>query len=215
MPKQGTDVREGLTELDEERIVLKRLTADLDIHTRDLVILKTKKSSRHREFRQEDPSTWDNRRYLFKRDGAIYELYLDVKRAIKIKPGTDGREPELDEAGNYILLDDDEVGKWAEATLVAFPTEEMAVRFAQIAARRAARGGQKRIIPVGHPDYDGSHETERPDDRGVKLKTVSIEHLEGDESDLMEGSAPTLGLGEELGETPENRTDPGDIGPDA
>jgi hypothetical protein len=195
MPKRGT-VNDGApTVLDQEKTVLKRLTDALDIHPRDVVVLAHKRNSKHQHYDATDPTTWKVRRYFFRRNEAAYELYLDIER----KPG-----------------DDEEIGLWAEAVLVDFPTEEMAMRFAQIAARRAARGGQKRILPVGHPDYDGSEvDAEPPDDRGVKLSKISISD-QHDPEGLMEGSAPILSTGEQIGSAPEGRPETlGDVTPSA
>ena len=175
MPKLGVLTNEGASESVQERVVLKRLTNELDVHPRDVVVLKYKKSARHKDHNPEDPDTWHFRRYLIRRDGAIYDLYLDTVR----EPG-----------------DEDPLGMWAEAVLVANPSQEMTIRFAAIAARKAAAGGQQRIIPVGHPDYDGSKDSERPDDRGIKIDRVSIGTQGG--VDLMEGSAVELNSGEQI-----------------
>lgn len=194
MPKRGAIEAEGPTSLDQEKDVLKRLTTALEIHPRDVVVLAHKRNSRHQQYDAADPTTWKVRRYFFKRNEAIYELYLDVER----------KED-----------DDDPVGMWAEAVLAEFPTEEMAMRFAQIAARRAARGGVKRILPVGHPDYTGDVNDEVPDDRGVKLPKVSISD-QHDPEGLIEGSAPTLAPDESLGSAPEGRPETlGDVTPSA
>lgn len=187
MPKLGTKINEGQSESVAEREVLKRLTRELDVHPRDVVVLKYKKSARHKDHNPEDPDTWFFRRYLMRRNGAIYDLYLDTVR----EPG-----------------DEDPVGKWAEAVLVANPSQEMTIRFAAIAARRAAAGGQKRIIPVGHPDFDGTQESERPDDRGIKIDRVSIGTAGG--VDLMEGSAVELNSGEQIDT---GRESLGEVGP--
>lgn len=172
MPKLGSNVAAVSTIEKDEREILKRLCNDLDVNVRDVVVLKYKKSARHRTYDPQKPETKFFRRYLFRRNGAIYEMYLDIDR----EPG-----------------DNDPVGMWAEAVLVDFPTQEMTIRFAQIAARRQAAGGLRRLLPVGHPDHADYVEAE-PDITNVNIDKVSIETRGG--VDLMEGSAPELVGGE-------------------
>lgn len=213
MPKRGATRTDGVpTSLDEEKAVLKRLSDALEIHPRDVVVLAHKRNSRHRDYNPQDPTTWRVRRYYFKRNEAIYELYLDVDR--EVERDSDGK-PVRDENGQVTLIDKDPVGMWAEAVLCEFPTEEMSMRFAQVAARRAARGGLKRILPVGHPDYAGEQDNEPPDDRGVKLPKVSISD-QHDPEGLIEGSTPILNEGEAVGSAPEGRPESlGDVTPSA
>ena len=167
-----------------ERGVLKTVTGALNIHPQDVVVLQIKFSQKHKGYDPQDRGTWGSRQYLFMRGGMIYELYLDIAR-------------EEDDA--------DPIGMWAEARLVDFPTEEMAARFAQIAARRAARGGQKRIIPVGHPQYDAEADNSVPDIRGVKVKRVSIAQQGQTADGLMQGSHEELAANESVGDAPDGR----------